>query len=426
MASDPPDDAPSPTLASPPTPEALGRFAAMRAPAFRLLMAAGMAMQLGQWIQRVALLYVVYEITGSAVALGALGFLTSIFVIVLSPIAGVVADRFGARRVLLFAAVGQAVAAALLAVGVFTDHAGMPLLYAVGATFGIGQALNQPTRNLLVYDSVGRDRLRNGLALNAMTGGTMRIIGPTVGGLVIAAAGAGAAFALQAVLLVASVVFVWLLPVESRRTGVGAGVLTELIGGARHLGANPALRRSVLVAAITSALVYPYLNFIPVFASENLDGGASAQGILLSAGGVGSMVGLWYVMAGRGGMRSMLWASAIYMALVTTFTQSTHFWLAFALLVGAGVVHSVYMTLNQALVQLNAPEEYRARVMGIYSMMSGFEPFSVLALGPLIEAFGVSRATGSASGLAMLITLALAIGATLSERRRAGAAPVRE
>ena len=253
----------------------------------------------------------------------------------------------------------------------------------------------------------------------------MRIIGPTVGGLLIAAAGVGTAFALQAVLLAVSVVLVWLLPVESRRTRAGGGVLSELIGGARHLGANAALRDSVMVAAITSALVYPYLNFIPVFASENLDGGASAQGILLSAGGIGSMVGLWYVMAGRGGMRAMLWTSAMYMALVTMFTQSTHFWIAFALLVGAGVVHSVYMTLNQALVQLNAPEQYRARVMGIYSMMSGFEPFSVLALGPLIEAFGVSRATGSATGLAMVITLALAIGATLSERRRAAAAPAR-
>jgi hypothetical protein len=74
---------------------------------------------------------------------------------------------------------------------------------------------------------------------------------------------------------------------------------------------------------------------------------------------------------------------------------------------------------------LNAPEEYRARVMGIYSMMSGFEPFSTLALGPLIQAVGVSRATGSATALALLITLTMAIAATLSERRRAGAAPAR-
>ena len=407
------------------SPDAPGRFGALRSPAFRLLMAAGMAMQLGQWIQRVALLYVVYEITGSAVALGALGFLTSIFVIVLSPVAGIVADRFGARRVLMFAAVGQASAASVLALAEFSDHASMPLLYAVGATFGIGQALNQPTRNLLVYDSVGRDRLRNGLALNAMTGGTMRIIGPTIGGLVIAVAGAGAAFGLQAFLLIAAVLLVYVLPVESRRVTGGPGAWSALVGGARHLRGNASVRQNVLVAGLTSALVYPYLHFIPVFAAENLGGGASAQGILLSAGGIGSMVGLWYVMAGRGGMRSMLWASTIYMAFVTVFTQSTNLWLGFGLLIAAGVVHSVYMTLNQALVQLNAPEEYRARVMGIYSMMSGFEPFSTLALGPLIQAVGVSTATGSATGVAMLIALSMAVGATLSERRRAAAAPAR-
>lgn len=406
--------------------EAVGRIGALRSPPFRLLMAAGMVMQLGQWIQRVALLWVVFEITGSAVSLGGLGFLSSISVILLSPFVGIVADRFGARRVLMVAAVGQAAAASVLAGGVFTDHASLGLLYAVAATFGIGQALNQPTRNLLVYDSVGRDLLRNGLALNALTGNTMRIVGPTIGGVIVAFAGAAPAFALQAILLVAAVVLVWRLPIETARNVHRGGVWSELSGGIRHVRQNPLVRRSMFISALTSGFVYPYLAFIPIFVTQNLHGGASEQGILFSAGGIGSMVGLWYVAAGRGGMRAMLWTGAIYMALVVSFTQATNFWIAFGILIAAGVVHSVFSTLNQALVQLNANEEYRARVLGIYSMVAGIEPFSVLALGPLIEGFGVSGATGAYSGSAALVTLAIAIGTSLDVRRRAAAAAGRE
>ena len=95
-------------LARPDVATEAGRFAALRSPQFRLLMAVGMAMQLGQWIQSVALAWVVYLVTGSAVSLATLGFLSNIFILLLSPFAGVASDRFGARRVLMFAAIVQA------------------------------------------------------------------------------------------------------------------------------------------------------------------------------------------------------------------------------------------------------------------------------------------------------------------------------
>ena len=401
--------------------EATGRFAAFQSPTFRLLMGAGMAMQLGQWIQRVALLWVVYEITGSAIALSVLGFLSNVFVIVLSPFAGIASDRFGARRVLLFAAVGQAAGAGILAVAIFTDRASLPLLYAIGATFGIGQALNQPTRNLLVYDTVGRRLLRNGLALNAMTGSTMRVLGPSVAGVIIARWGGGFAFAIQAVLLFAAVGLVWALKVETRRDIARGNVWRERLGGVAHLRENGAVRLSVLMNLLTALLVYPYLAFMPVFVRENIGGGEAELGYLLSAVGVGSLIGLWYVAAGRGGIRSMLWAGVIYVLLVLAFTQATHFPLAFGILVVAGVVHSVFSTLNQALVQLNASEQYRARVMGIYSMSQGAEPIGTLSLGPLIAVFGVTIAMGTYMGLAAAVMLATAVVVTLRGRRPAAA-----
>ncbi|MDO9446159.1 MAG: MFS transporter [Dehalococcoidia bacterium] len=387
---------------------------ALRSPQFRLLMTAGMAMQLGQWIQRVALLWTVYELTGSAVQLAGLGFLSNIFVLVLSPFVGPLSDRYGARRVLLGAALGQAIGAIVLSVAVFGGFASIPLLYVIGMGFGIGQSLNGPTRNLLVYDTVGRDLLRNGIALNSLTGSTMRVIGPSFGGLILGLRGADLAFGIQAVLLILALWLVFLLKVDSRRLSAREGSMwRSLAGGVAHLKENAPVRVNVLTAFVASTFVYPYVQFMPLFVAENMQGSETELGLLFSGVGIGSLVGLWYVAAGRGNMPAMLWAGTIYMVLIGAFALATEFWLGFALLIAAGVVHSVFSGLNQALVQLNSEEEYRARVLGIYSMSGGLEPFSFLALGVLMDHIGAGNAMAASSGLAAAFVALLAVRATM-------------
>ena len=390
-----------------------GRTAALRSPQFRLLMAAGMAMQVGQWIQRVALLWVVYEITGSALSLGGLASVSGIAILLISPFVGLLVDRFGARRVLMSTAIGQGLAASLLALAVFTGHTTLLMLYAVGMTFGIGQALNMPTRNLLVYNTVGRDLLRNGLALNSLTGNTMRVIGPTVGGIIVGLWGAAPAFALQAILLVGAVALVKAIKVDTRRATEQKRAWTEFRDGIKHIRENPMLQHSLIMAMLYSTFVIPYLGFMPAFVKDNIQGGAGEQGILLSAVGVGSIAGSWYIASGRGGMRLMLWAGAIYMALVTAFVFATNFWFGVSVLIAAGLAHAIFSTLNQSLIQLNAGEEYRARVMGVYSMSASVEPLSVLLMGGLAASYGPSIGVGSFTAAATVVALVLAITVTL-------------
>ena len=114
-------------------------------------------------------------------------------------------------------------------------------------------------------------------------------------------------------------------------------------------------------------------------------------------------------------MRTMLWSGFAYMALLVAFTWMPHFWMAFGTLVVAGVAHSLYSTLNQALLQLNAGEEYRARVMGLYTWTGGLEPFTLLGLGVLVDRFGASNAVGVSIAIAAAITFALALDMTRSE-----------
>jgi MFS family permease len=399
------------------------RLGALRLPGFRYLLGAGMAMQLGGWIQRIAMLWLVFELTGSAVQLAGLAFVSGIFVLLVSPFTGPLADNLGARRVLMAAALGQAFGALAVTVAVLTGRESLPLLYAVTVVHGLGQALNQPMRNLLVYDAVGRDLLRNGLALNSITGNLMRVVGPSLGGVLVALRGAELAFGVQAVLLIGAVALVARLRVEASRSLVQSGVWSEIGSGLDHLRENGLVRTNVLVALLVSTLVYPYVQFMPVFVAERLGGGAQELGIMQSAIGAGSLLGLWYVVAGRGGMATMLWAGFVYMALVGAFAQFTSLPVAFGVLLVAGIAHSLFSTLNQALVQLNAGEEYRARVMGIYAMSSGVEPFSVMLLGVMVEDLGVATALAIYSGLAAAVTLVLALRATPAAFRRTAQAP---
>ncbi len=392
---------------------------AMQSPQFRLLLAAGTAMQLGQWIQRVALLWTVYELTGSAVQLAGIGFLANIFVLVLSPVVGPLADRYGAKQVLLAAALGQAVGAAILAVAVFGGFVSIPMLYAVGMTFGIGQALTQPTRNLLVYDTVGRDLLRNGVALYSFSNSSMRVIGPSLGGVMLGLRGADLAFGVQAVLLALALWLVFRLQVDGRRVSATEGSMwRSMLEGIEHLRENVPVRVNVTAALVASTLVYTYMQFLPVFVARNMQGGEAQLGLLLSGVGIGSLVGLWYVAAGRGNMSTMLWTGTIYTTFIATFAMMTEFWIGFGLLITGGILHSIFASLNQALVQLNADEEYRARIMGIYSMSGGLEPFSFLVLGVLMEQVGPGPAMAGSAGLATLILGTLAVRASMGAFQR--------
>ncbi len=272
----------------------------------------------------------------------------------------------------------------------------------------------------MFYDTVGRDLLRNGLALNGLTGNTMRVIGPSAGGIIVGLRGADLAFAVQAVLLVVAVVLVAALKNQPSQVTSRGGVLVELAEGFRHVKENRALRMSFAMTLLTGALVYPYIGFMPVFVKENMGGTAIEQGWLFSGVGIGSLVGLWYVAAGRGGERSMLWSGAVYMVLVGVFAQMTAFVPALVYLVLAGVVHSVFSTLNQALIQLNADPAHRARALGLYSMAGGIQPFAALLLGKLIKSYGPSEPMGIACAVAAVVTLILAVRST---RRRPEAAP---
>jgi predicted MFS family arabinose efflux permease len=168
----------------------------------------------------------------------------------------------------------------------------------------------------------------------------------------------------------------------------------------------------VLMAGLPSLLVYPYVQYIAVFAEDVLDVGSLGFGFLASAVGYGSIIGALLAanltrITKRG--QILVWTTFVYMALVTVFALSNVYALSFGLLVVAGIANSIYLMFNQVMVQLTVDDEYRGRVLSLYVMVSGITPFSALLMGALIDVFGAQVTVACFSGLASAMVLGIGV-----------------
>lgn len=407
-------------IAAPATaPRRVSTFASLTNRDFRYLLAGTMGTQVGSWSQTIGQGWLVHEMTHSAVQLGLIAFIRGIAMLGASPFGGLVSDLFDRRRVVIGGTLLSALNALVLSVLVSTGHIAVWHLYLLAAFDGVLNALNQPARQALVYDVVGKEELTNAVALSSVGSNIMRIISPSLGGALIGTTGVASCFIFQAVCYVfAAMISLRIRPIEGGVRKM-ASLADSLLGGFAYARRSPTVLLLLLVAMIPSLLVYPYVGFVPVFASDVLHVGAIQYGILMTAVGVGSIPGAFAAanmthMHGKG--RMLVLTSAVYMAMVAAFALSPLFGLAFGCLVVAGIANAIQNTLNASLVQFSVSDEYRGRVSALYFMTGGLTPFGSLAMGGLIAAFGAPTAV---AGFGIIATvLVIGLGA-LSPRLRA-------
>ncbi len=406
------------TEAAPPAPSRLTRiarsdtFASLALPQFRLLLAGTALSQVADWMNEVARGWLVLQLTGSPFQLGLLGFIRGITQLLFSPVAGVMADRLDRRQL---AAITQTVPAlTTLGIGllVSTDAVRMWHLYAFGFVGGLSGAVNQPTRQILVYDVVGGDHITNAIALNSVTSNLARIVAPSVGGVLISLTGIAASYFAQSLFFALATVATLLLHPASHAEPMRAPVWQSLRLGLSYVRGNAIVARLVLLNAIPNLLIYPYVSLMPIFARDVLGAGSGGYGLLLTGVGFGSIPGGLFVAgmtsdARRG--RTMAFAALLYMGMVALFALSNVFALSFAILIVAGVGWVMMVTLNQTLLQLNVEDAYRGRVLSLYTMAAGFTPFGNLAMGASAAQFGVqsSVAVFALAGFALAAVLGI-------------------
>ncbi len=382
-------------------------------PDFRVLWLGNVGTMLGQWVQFVAQGWLIFALTGSSFQLGAIALMRGAMYVVVAPFAGAITDRFSRKSVLVVMTGVSSISGTVLAVLVLTHTISVWMLYVTATVDGLAESVNQPARQVMIYDVVGSDDLPNGIAVNSLGANTMRIVGPALGGALIGVAGVGAAFVLQAAAYLFSSYATSRIHASGEPGGEhSASVLQSMGDGMRYARGHPDVRLLILMAALPSILVYPYVSFIPVFAAEVLHSGSTGYGFLASAVGYGSILGA-VLAANFSGVRKrgqiLVWTTFVYMALVTLFALSNVYLLSFGLLVVAGVANSVYLMFNQVMIQLIVDDDYRGRVLSLYVMVSGITPFAAFLMGALIAVFGPQITVACFTGLAATIVLVIAV-----------------
>lgn len=361
----------------------------------------------GSWMQNVALAWLVIELTSSPVAVGALAFARFVPFTVLGLVAGVVTDRVEIRRLVLWAQAAQMAVSAALAALALSGRASLPTVYALAVLGGIALVFDAPGRQALTYQLVGPAELPNAVALNSGLFNASRVVGPALGGVVVATLGVGACFALNCVSFLAvlaallSLDTATLHPVERDS---GGSVWAGIRDGLRHVAGS---RETAIVLAVVTVLSVVGFNFhviVPLLAEDTLRVGAGTFGLLSASFGLGALVGALAAAAvGRASWRAFRTGALGFSVVMLLLAPVGSVAPAAALLFLAGLFFAVLAASANTIVQLRAPGSLRGRVVGLYLFaFAGLTPVGGLLAGWLVEVggTGLSFAVAGGAGLA--------------------------
>lgn len=352
--------------------------------------------------------------TGSAFLLGAINGFRALPLLFLAPFGGVAADRFDRKLLMFLTQVFLLVTALVMGLIIATGSLEVWHLFAFTLLTGVAWAFNMPVRQSVMPSLVPKDDIMNALALNSAGFNVTRIVGPTLGGVLIAALGTADNFFLQAAayFMVTLTLLKLSVPAASRSNTVS--VRQNLIDGARYVFHDPTMRTLMLLALVPVIVALPYFTIMPVFAEEVLGKGAGGFGLLMAAPGIGAVIGTLTIASLSGiSRKGPLLLGAIFAlgGLLIVFSLSRSFWLSFGLLIVIGATQMAYLTTNQTLLQLIIPDELRGRVMGIYMLNQGLLPFGSLFAGGMADFVGAPDAVMVMGALTCALAAAFAFQA---------------
>jgi MFS family permease len=364
---------------------------------YRLFFAGQGVSLVGTWVTRVATSWLVYRLTGSELLLGVTGFAGQIPLLLLAPFGGVLVDRWNRHRMLVVTQILSALQSVAVAVLALTHRITVAEVIWLQVAQGVINAFDTPARQAFVVEMVeDRADLPNAIALNSSMFNASRIVGPAIGGAVIAAVGEGWCFLIDAVSYVA--VIASLLAMRIARAAAARErepMLDELRHGVRYVFGFAPVRELLLNVALIGTMGMPYAVLMPVFASKTLHGGPHTLGLLMTASGLGALGGTVYLASRHtvlGLGKVIVAATMMLSAGLIIFSVSHSLWLSMLALplVGAGMMlqSSSANTILQTLVD----EELRGRVMAFFSVaVLGTQPLGSLVAGAVAERIGAPR-----------------------------------
>lgn len=370
-------------------------FRALKARDFRRFFMGQSLSLIGSWIQNIALGWLVYRLTDSAFLLGVVGFAGQAPALLLTPFAGVFADRYNRRNAMLVTQTLAMCSSITMATLIFTNVVEVWHIVLIATVNGCILAFDTPFRHALLFDLVGdRQLLTNAIAMNSTMINTARFVGPLVGGALIAAVGEGWCFAINASSYIA--VITALLSVRGQRMTppqIRKSVFTELREGIRYASDYKPIRYLLLLVSAASLLGMPFQVFLPVYAKTILGGDAGYLGYLTGAVGAGALTGAFFLATRNSVRRFPL--NIYYFALMlgcglSAFALSRWIWLSIPILYVTGLGMIAMFASTNTYLQAVVDNEKRGRVVALYGMtFMGITPLGSLLLGAVSKWIGV-------------------------------------
>ena len=385
---------------------------ALRHRNFRLFFSGQSISLIGTWMQRVALSWLVYQMTHSAFLLGIVGFSGLIPNLLLTPFAGVVADRWNRHTQLLWTQSLAMLQALVLAFLVLTGLIQVWHIITLSILLGAIMAFDTPIRQAFMLEMVeGKEDLGNAIALNSSMVNAARLIGPSTAGLLISLVGEGVCFLINGISYIAVIASLILMklaarPAQKRRPKV----LRQLREGLSYASKSEPIRAILLLLAVVSFMGMPYTVLMPVFAKDILHGGAEALGFLMGAAGVGALVGAAWLASRKTvlGLGKMIpLAAATFGTGLVAFSFSRWFVVSLFLMLFVGFGQMVQLASSNTLLQTIVDDDKRGRVMSLYAMsFMGMMPLGNLLAGAVAGKIGATW-TVFAGGIACMLGAAV-------------------
>jgi MFS family permease len=367
--------------------------------------------QIGTWMQRTGVIWVVYNMTHSTFMLGLTIFASQFPSFLFSLFGGIASDRCNRYKILLFTQTASLIQAALLAILVLTNHTTVFGLLTLSVILGIINAFDMPARQPMIHELVtDKADLPNALALNSSLVNLARLIGPALSGIILVKFGAGVCFLLNAVSFVAVITSLLLIKLpEYNPPHVKKKVTSELMEGFLYLKQNPAIGIILLMLSLVSLLVLPYDTLLPEFAKVIFKGDAATFGYISSFMGLGALAGTLFLASLKKGtdLKIVLLINIIILGFgLMLFSHIDYFPMAmlFATMSGFGAMSQTTICLT--IVQVNTEAHMRGRVMSFLAMsVFGMLPLGSLIIGSISQHIGAPNTLLCQGLIAIIIAI---------------------
>jgi MFS family permease len=407
-----------------------GTFAALRIPAYRIYFAALLMQMAAMNMQMVARSWFVYELTGSAVMLGAVGLGSALPMLTISLFGGVLADNMGKKTILLAGQFASAFVALGIAVSITVGTISWVHLFAASLLQGLVMSLMMPARQAFIHELVGGKTLMNAVALNVAAMNFIRLMAPAFAGFFIALWSIEGVYYIMTILYFIGFMFATRLPQKGTVQARKNGTIQELKEGLHYIRYNADVLAVLILTLIATIFSMPYMFLLPIFTKDiffvdvsifgkltswpaigslllSLEESSARQGLLISVSGLGALAGSLIIASMAGKRRGLIFLLSILLAAVSLicFSVTNSYLYALITFIPLGFGHAGRMTLSNTLLQTKTDDNHRGRVMSVYMMNWGITMVGVFFVSILADIIGAELAVGGSAGLLTSVTI---------------------